>query len=400
MQSHDERNLFSIKTIWLLLAISLNALELFLPRIPFLPWLKPGLANCITVVWIIRFGVKDAILFTLLRSWISGFYFGFSLLTLSLSLSGGIVATAAMGMAWNVLGKRGLLGTIGLSITGAFFHNSAQLLVVYFLLTHNASVFYQLPFMGAASIVFGTFAGLIVPPVWNILNRMELPEVTRNFSTGRNSLTVKNAIICSLVLLFCFSLFAINNILVISTIAVIFTIMITLIRRSWKMITYPLKFWPLFLFILSMYLFFSYGKRLPVVSFLTYEGLNMAGLQILRVWIWIEAGFLLTQFRFHETFFSVLGVLFRNHYATLIAGILALESFPDLLSFAKSKESIAGLNFLRAPSEAITEYLQRVQSSISDKWKDGVKANSGSEESPLEAPPAEEERKKGGYVSR
>ena len=196
MQSHDERNLFSIKTIWLLLAISLNALELFLPRIPFLPWLKPGLANCITVVWIIRFGVKDAILFTLLRSWISGFYFGFSLLTLSLSLSGGIVATAAMGMAWNVLGKRGLLGTIGLSITGAFFHNSAQLLVVYFLLTHNASVFYQLPFMGAASIVFGTFAGLIVPPVWNILNRMELPEVTRNFSTGRNSLTVKNAIIC------------------------------------------------------------------------------------------------------------------------------------------------------------------------------------------------------------
>jgi len=181
---------------------------------------------------------------------------------------------------------------------------------------------------------------------------------------------------------------------------VIFTIMITLIRRSWKMITYPLKFWPLFLFILSMYLFFSYGKRLPVVSFLTYEGLNMAGLQILRVWIWIEAGFLLTQFRFHETFFSVLGVLFRNHYATLIAGILALESFPDLLSFAKSKESIAGLNFLRAPSEAITEYLQRVQSSISDKWKDGVKANSGSEESPLEAPPAEEERKKGGYVSR
>ena len=91
-----------------------------MPRIPFLPWLKPGLANCITVVWIIRFGVKDAILFTLLRSWISGFYFGFSLLTLSLSLSGGIVATAAMGMAWNVLGKRGLLGTIGLSITGHF----------------------------------------------------------------------------------------------------------------------------------------------------------------------------------------------------------------------------------------------------------------------------------------
>lgn len=370
MQSHDERNQFSIKTVWLLLAIALNALELFLPRIPFLPWLKPGLANCITIVWIIRYGVKDAILFTLLRSWISGFYFGFSLLTLSLSLSGGIIATAAMGLAWNVLGKRGMLGTVGLSITGAFFHNSAQLIVVYFLLTHNASVFYQLPFMGAASIVFGTFAGLIVTPVWNVLNRMELPEVKRSLPAGKNSLTTKNTIRCCVVLLFCFSLFAISDILVISIIAVIFTGIISLIRRSWKVITYPLKFWPLFLFILFMYLFFSYGKRFPVFSFLTYEGLNIAGLQILRVWIWIEAGFLLTQFRFHETFFSVLGMLFRNHHATLIAGMLALESFPDLIGFARSRESISGLNFLGAPSEAITRYLKRMQLFISDKWED------------------------------
>lgn len=378
MQSHDEREeLFSIKAVWLLLAIALNALELFLPRIPFLPWLKPGLANCITVVWIIRYGVKDAILFTLLRSWISGFYFGFSLLTLALSLSGGIIATAVMGLAWNILGKRGMLGTIGLCITGAFFHNSAQLVVVFFLLTHNASVFYQLPFMGAASIVFGTFAGLIVPPVWNILNRMELPEVKRSFPTGQNPLNVKDATRCSVVLLFCFSLFAISDILFISIIAIICSGMIALVRRSWKVIIYPLKFWPLFLFILSMYLFFSYGKRLPIVSFLTYEGLNIAGLQILRVWIWIEAGFLLTQFRFHETFFSVLGLVFRNQQSTLIAGILALESFPDLLSFAKSKESISGLNLLRSPSEALTGYLKRIHLFISDKWGNSAEAKSG-----------------------
>ncbi len=369
MQSHDERNQFSIKTVWLLLAIALNALELFLPRIPFLPWLKPGLANCITIAWIIRYGVKDAILFTLLRSWISGFYFGFSFHTLSLSLSGGIMATAAMGLAWNVLGKREMLGTIGLSIAGAFFHNIAQLIVVYFLLTHNVSVFYQLPFMGAASIFFGTFTGLIVPPVWNVLNRMELPEVKCSLSAAKN-LSAKNTIRCSLVLLFCFSLFAIDDILFISIIAAIFTGLLSLIHHSWKVITYPLKFWPLFLFVLFMYLFFSYGKRLPLFSFLTYEGLNNAGLQILRVWIWIEAGFLLAKFRFHETFFSVLGLFFRNHQATLIAGILALESFPDLIRFAKSKKSISGLNFLRAPCEAITGYLKRMQLFISDKWKD------------------------------
>lgn len=375
MQSHDEKNQYSIKAVWLLLAIALNALELFLPRIPFLPWLKPGLANCITVIWIIRYGVKDAILFTLLRSWISGFYFGFSLLTLALSLSGGIVATAAMGIAWNVLGKRGMLGTVGLSITGALFHNSAQLIVVYFLLTHNASVFYQFPFMGVASIVFGTFAGLIVPQIWNVLNHMELPEVNRSFSGNQNRITSKNILQCSAVVLFCLSLFAVSDVIVMSITALTFTVMVSAIRRSWKVIAYPLKFWPLFLFILSMYLFFSYGKKLPVVSFLTYEGLNIAVLQILRVWIWIEAGFLLTQFRFHATFFSALGILFRNHQATLVAGILALESFPVLLSFAKSKESISGLNFLKAPSEAITGYLKRIQLFISNKWEYNTEAN-------------------------
>jgi len=380
MQSYDEKNQYSIKTVWILLAIALNALELFLPRIPFLPWLKPGLANCITVVWIIRFGVKDAILFTLLRSWISGFYFGFSLLTLALSLSGGIIATVAMGIAWKVLGKKGMLGTVGLSITGAFFHNSAQLVVVYFLLTHNSSVFYQLPFMGAASIAFGTFAGLIVPQVWNVLNRLELPEVNRNLSDCQNRSTVKNTLQCSAVLLFCFSLFAISDIVIMLIVAVIFTGMISIIGRSWKMISYPLKFWPLFLFILSMYLFFSYGKKIPIFSFLTYEGLTIAVLQILRVWIWIEAGFLLTRFRFHATFFSALGILFRNQQATLVAGILALESFPDLLSFAKSKESISGLNFLRAPSEAITGYLKRMQLFISDKWENNTEAISGNSE--------------------
>lgn len=370
MQSHDDRKDFSIKTVWLLLAIALNALELFLPRIPFLPWLKPGLSNCITIVWIIRYGVKDAILFTLLRSWISGFYFGFSLITLSLSLSGGILATAAMGLAWNLLGKKGMLGTIGLSILGAIFHNAAQLTVVYFLLTHNASVFYQLPFMGAASLAFGVFTGLMIPPVWNVLNRMQLMEMKLSFPHSQNMVNVKNTIACSIVLLFCFSLFAISNILFVSIVAATVTLGITVIRRSWKVVTYPLKFWPLFLFILSMYLFFSYGTKLPFASFLTYEGLNIAILQILRVWIWLEAGLLLTQLRFHETFFSILKIIFRNQQTTLVAGILALETFPVLLSFAKSKESISGLNFLKSPSTAITAYLIRIQIFISHKWEE------------------------------
>ena len=67
-----------LKTALLLVAITINTLELFLPRIPFLPWVKPGLANCVTILWIIRYGAIDALFFSFLRIWMVGFYVGFS----------------------------------------------------------------------------------------------------------------------------------------------------------------------------------------------------------------------------------------------------------------------------------------------------------------------------------
>ena len=147
------------KAVWLLLGVALNTLELFIPRIPLLPWLKPGLANGITILWIIKFGMTDALLYTLIRVWISSFYFGFSLITMGLALSGGLISTAAMGIAWKTLGRKRALGTIGLGITGAIMHNAGQLAAVYFLLTRNNAVLYQLCFYAPArfSIIFFSY---------------------------------------------------------------------------------------------------------------------------------------------------------------------------------------------------------------------------------------------------
>ena len=124
--NNNGRSELTKKAVWLLIAVALNALELFIPRIPILPWLKPGLANSITIIWLVKYGLNDAILYTILRTWISGFYFGFSFVTLTLSLSGGIAASLAMGLAWKLFGKRGHLGTVGIGITGAVFHNLAR----------------------------------------------------------------------------------------------------------------------------------------------------------------------------------------------------------------------------------------------------------------------------------
>lgn len=173
------------KTAWILFAIAINALEFFIPRIPFFPWLKPGIANCVTIAWLIEFGAADALLFTLLRVWITGFYFGFSFLTISLSFSGGVCSTLAMAAAWSIAGKRGWLGTMGVGIIGALFHNVSQITVIYFLFAKNTHLFYQAPLMLAASIVFGTVTGGVAPTLLKFL-RDAAPALPRPSRLGPN----------------------------------------------------------------------------------------------------------------------------------------------------------------------------------------------------------------------
>ncbi|NLD98376.1 MAG: Gx transporter family protein, partial [Fibrobacter sp.] len=353
---------FSRKTTWLLLAIALNALELFLPRIPFLPWLKPGVANVVTIIWIIKYGPADAILYTILRSWISGFYFGFSFITLLLSLSGGILSTTVMGAVWVLLGRRKLIGTVGLGITGAFFHNAAQLIVVYLTLTHNISVFYQLPFMGIASLVFGGIVGLAVPALWTVLNA-SAPEAQNRFSSLRKP-DIFNSIITLSILVFCICLFAISNKFILLACILVVTIVTVCLKKSFRYFFYPLRFWALFFFVFLTYLIIPYGTRLHRLPFLTIESIDAVTLQFMRIWTWLEAGLLLQRFKFHESFFYFLKVFFKNNVSTLESGIAALEYFPMIVSFVKSRKHFAGLDFIRKPLLSMTEYLYRLQQFI------------------------------------
>lgn len=175
MQSRDDgvRRLVLTKTVWLLCAVAISALEFFVPRLPFFPWLKPGFANVITMIWIFEFGVIDALAYCMLRVWIVGFYFGFSFLSISLSASGGVLATLAMGAFWALLGKNRWLGTVGLGVLGALFHNLGQLLAVYFLMAANIHLFFQVPVMLIASIVFGGLVGCAAPVVYGVLSSFE-----------------------------------------------------------------------------------------------------------------------------------------------------------------------------------------------------------------------------------
>ena len=56
--------------------------------------------------------------------------------------------------------KTRLLGTVGISIAGALFHNIGQLIAL-FLLSGSFSFIYYLSVLGIAAVITGTITGII-----------------------------------------------------------------------------------------------------------------------------------------------------------------------------------------------------------------------------------------------
>jgi heptaprenyl diphosphate synthase len=111
-------------------ALALHGFESLIPT-P-IPWLKPGLANIITVVALILYGFRTALLVTLIRVVLASIFLGTFLgPAFILSAGGGIASVIAMGLSIKLF--KNLFGTVGISLIGALFHNIAQLSLAYFL---------------------------------------------------------------------------------------------------------------------------------------------------------------------------------------------------------------------------------------------------------------------------
>lgn len=336
----DAGRVIILKTTLLLVAITVNAFEMFLPRIPFLPWLKPGFANCVTIVWIIRYGGVDALFFSMLRIWLVGFYFGFSFITLSLSMSGGILATCAMGILWYALGRRGLIGVIGIAVTGAVFHNFGQLTGVYFLLAYNPYLFYQVPFMIGASLLFGSIVGVLSQMLdrlsYNEQNRigdMLIPLPENRHVSGKYS------IISVIMLGLSISLVFIDSRTVLIIFAILITSMVQVVMGgSLNALFFPIRrFWLMFIFVACLLLFLPYGKKMTWMPWITYEGVEATSKQWLRLWTWLQISFIFTRFNFHHVVFRALNSLFKSKRSTLYAGLLAVEDFPAVFDLMRKR---------------------------------------------------------------
>jgi len=347
-----------IKTILFLAAVSLNVIEFFIPRIPLFPWLKPGIANCVTIIWLLRYGYLDTLLFSFLRIWIVNFYFGFSFINTLLAFSGAFCASTAMSLTVAFGSVTGLVGLIGVSVVGALFHNLGQIGAVYGTIARNTTLFYQIPVMFIVSAFSGSLVGYAASLVRNALQTLPLDNTGNQFYNQEfdRDLTHQNYWYSLGLFLFCISLAFITNIPVLLVLTVLCTSIVQLAKKgSLSTLLFPVRRgWMLFLFIAILHLFYTHGTYMQSVPFVTYEGLELAGIHWLRLWIWMQATFLFSLTQFPAVLLKVLHIFFPAHQETVAAAVEALRFFPSIAG--KSRQSRK--SFLRAlrsnPSQTIT----------------------------------------------
>ncbi len=149
-------------------ALALHGFERLIPT-P-IPWLRFGFANIITLITLILYGFNAALTITLIRviigSMLMGTFLGPPFI---MSTVGGLFSVAAM---WVALQVR-VFGPLGLSLTGALFHNLGQLLAVYVVFIQNLrSILILAPVILFVGTLTGVLNGLAVIFIMEHLKKM------------------------------------------------------------------------------------------------------------------------------------------------------------------------------------------------------------------------------------
>jgi heptaprenyl diphosphate synthase len=125
-----------------------------------IPFFKLGLANVVTLLILIAYGIPEALAVVALRVFVGSLLLGTLFQpNFFFSLCGGLASALVMGAVFRF--GSGWFGLIGISIMGAFSKNAVQLSLAYALWIRHAAIFTLLPLFFIFSIVAGTLVGLL-----------------------------------------------------------------------------------------------------------------------------------------------------------------------------------------------------------------------------------------------
>lgn len=157
-------------------ALALHGFEAMIPS-P-VPWLRLGLSNIVTLVTLYMYGPGAALTVTAVRVVLGSLLFGTFLgPAFFLSIGGGIAGTLSMGLVITTVPK--LFSLLGLSLIGAFFHNTAQLIIAYLLFIQRIeAVLIAAPVLMTAGLLTGALNGIAAKYLVIELQKNDAEEYT------------------------------------------------------------------------------------------------------------------------------------------------------------------------------------------------------------------------------
>ncbi|MGI6097304.1 MAG: Gx transporter family protein [Dethiobacteria bacterium] len=146
--------------VLLTFALVIHSVEASIPLPMPVPGVKLGLANIITLVVLLLFGFKSALLISVLRTVLGSFFVGnFFSFGFMLSFTAAVISTTVMILVLPLF-YRGFFSLISISILGAVTHNIVQLTVASVLVQNLMLLRGYLPLSLFMAIPTGFFTGL------------------------------------------------------------------------------------------------------------------------------------------------------------------------------------------------------------------------------------------------
>lgn len=136
-------------------AMVLSYIESRIPAFVAIPGIKIGLANIAVIFTLYKFGAKEAITVSIIRTLLVSLLFG-SPISLIYSVVGAIFSLTSM----MLIKKLTRLTEISVSVLGGVMHNVGQIATASFMLSTNVVIYY-LPFLMLSGTVAGIAVGII-----------------------------------------------------------------------------------------------------------------------------------------------------------------------------------------------------------------------------------------------
>lgn len=142
------------------LALAVFVIEAQLPPI-MIPGVKLGLSNAVTLFAMTFVSIPCALAVMVIRITLGAVFCG-TAMSFAFSLSGGVLAFAAMALLSVITDKKQLWVV---SVFGAVFHSVGQIAAAYVFIG-NKAVISLLPILIICSVISGALTGLIVQRLW------------------------------------------------------------------------------------------------------------------------------------------------------------------------------------------------------------------------------------------